>query len=253
MSLIVNGSTGSIIGTLPAGMVMYFANATAPQGWFQCDGSAKSRTNYAELFSAIGTVYGAGDGATTFNLPDFRGQFLRAWSSATSTVAAFTGTINNVATPTPAAGVILTVTTPPTGTLRIGQVLSGTGVTAGTVIINQLTGTTGGIGTYTVSGVAQLVASTTITASVPDAGRVIGSPQNDAIRNLTGSFQGATNGSGRFINGSGIFSLSGSANADYGTQQTTAATTVNLSAANQVPTATENRPVNTALMVCIKY
>lgn len=253
MSLIVNGSTGSIIGTLPAGMVMYFANSTAPQGWFQCDGAAKSRTNYVDLFNAIGTTYGTGDGSTTFNLPDFRGQFLRAWPSATPTVATFTGTINNVATPTPAAGNILTVSTAPTGTLRIGQVLSGTGITAGTTIINQLTGTTGGIGTYTVAGTAQLVSSTTITASVPDAGRAIGSPQNDAIRNLTGSFQGATNGSGRFINGSGVFNLTGSANADYGTQQTTASTTVNFSASSLVPTATENRPVNSALLVCIKY
>lgn len=252
MSLIVNGSTGSIIGTLPAGMVMYFANSTAPQGWFQCDGSAKSRTNYVDLFNAIGTTYGTGDGATTFNIPDFRGQFLRGWASATPTVAVFTGTINNVATPTPAAGTILTVITPPTGTLRIGQVLSGTGITAGTIIINQLTGTTGGVGTYTVSGVAQLVASTTITASVPDSGRAIGSPQTDAIRNITGSFQGTTNGT-RFSNVSGAFAGTGSANADVGSFSTSGNTTVTLNASTQVPTATENRPVNSALLVCIKY
>lgn len=51
------------------GMVMAFAGTTAPTGWLKCDGSAISRTTYADLFAAIGTKYGAGDGSTTFNLP----------------------------------------------------------------------------------------------------------------------------------------------------------------------------------------
>ena len=252
MSLLINGSTGSIFGTLPAGMVMYFANSTAPQGWFVCDGSLKSRTNYIDLFNAVGTTYGAGDGSTTFNLPDFRGQFLRSWAGDTATVSVFTGTINNVATPTPAAGRVLTVSTQPTGTLRIGQVLSGTGIAAGTVITAQLTGTAGGIGTYSVAGAAQLVASTTITASVPDAGRAIGSSQYDAIRNLTGDFSGTTNGT-RFSNPTGIFTTTGVASADTGSRSTDGAVQINLNASAQVPTATENRPVNSALLVCIKY
>lgn len=60
------------------GMVSYFANTTPPAGWLKCNGAAVSRTTYATLFAAIGTTYGAGDGATTFNLPDLRGTFLRA-------------------------------------------------------------------------------------------------------------------------------------------------------------------------------
>ncbi|MFQ6744812.1 MAG: phage tail protein [Alphaproteobacteria bacterium] len=51
------------------GMVMAFAGTTAPTGWLKCDGSAISRTTYADLFEAIGTKYGTGDGSTTFNLP----------------------------------------------------------------------------------------------------------------------------------------------------------------------------------------
>ena len=58
----------------PAGIVMPFAGSTAPQGYLLCDGSAVSRTDYADLFTAIGTVYGAGDGASTFNLPDLSGR-----------------------------------------------------------------------------------------------------------------------------------------------------------------------------------
>ena len=58
----------------PAGIVMPFAGSTAPQGYLLCDGSAVSRTDYADLFTAIGTVYGAGDGSTTFNVPDLSGR-----------------------------------------------------------------------------------------------------------------------------------------------------------------------------------
>jgi microcystin-dependent protein len=54
-----------------------YAGGTAPSGWIMCDGAAVSRTVYAGLFAAIGTAYGAGDGSTTFNLPDFRGRFAR--------------------------------------------------------------------------------------------------------------------------------------------------------------------------------
>lgn len=66
---------------VPAGMVMHFAGTVAPSGWLVCDGSAVARADYADLFSAIGTVYGAGDGSTTFNLPDLRGEFLRGLDS----------------------------------------------------------------------------------------------------------------------------------------------------------------------------
>jgi hypothetical protein len=61
----------------PAGAVMHFAQATAPNGWLVCNGQAVSRTTYAALFTAIGTTYGAGDGSTTFSLPDLRGEFIR--------------------------------------------------------------------------------------------------------------------------------------------------------------------------------
>lgn len=50
------------------------ARATAPIGWLACDGSAVSRTVYADLFAAIGTQYGAGDGTTTFNIPNLKGR-----------------------------------------------------------------------------------------------------------------------------------------------------------------------------------
>ena len=59
---------------LPPGTVRMHAAQAAPSGWLVCDGSPASRTTYAALFSAIGTLWGGGDGVTTFNLPDFRGR-----------------------------------------------------------------------------------------------------------------------------------------------------------------------------------
>lgn len=58
-------------------MVMPFPMETPPDGWLICNGQAISRTTYAALFAIIGESYGAGNGSTTFNLPDYRGVFLR--------------------------------------------------------------------------------------------------------------------------------------------------------------------------------
>jgi microcystin-dependent protein len=58
----------------PVGVVLPYAGAAAPDGWLLCDGRAVSRVQFADLFGALGTVFGAGDGATTFNVPDMRGR-----------------------------------------------------------------------------------------------------------------------------------------------------------------------------------
>ena len=60
----------------------YFATATAPTGWLKANGAAISRTVYADLYAKIGTIYGAGDGSSTFNLPDMRGVFPRGWDDS---------------------------------------------------------------------------------------------------------------------------------------------------------------------------
>ena len=59
---------------IPPGVMWEFAGAVAPTGWLLCDGSAVSRTTYANLYAAIGTTYGVGDGTATFNLPDARSR-----------------------------------------------------------------------------------------------------------------------------------------------------------------------------------
>jgi microcystin-dependent protein len=71
---------------VPAGTIIAYGGpvggqSAPPAGWLLCDGSAVSRGDNARLFAAIGTVWGSGDGATTFNLPDLRGRFLRGVDS----------------------------------------------------------------------------------------------------------------------------------------------------------------------------
>jgi microcystin-dependent protein len=66
----------------PPGAVFYMAMATAPSGYLECNGQAVSRTTYSNLFAAIGTIYGAGNGSTTFNLPDLRGEFIRGYDDS---------------------------------------------------------------------------------------------------------------------------------------------------------------------------
>ena len=72
---------------MPAGAVQMFANETVPTGWLECNGAAVSRSTYATLFAAIGTLYGVGDGSSTFNVLDMRGQFPRGWSHGSTTDA----------------------------------------------------------------------------------------------------------------------------------------------------------------------
>ena len=64
------------------GTLIYHSANTAPTGYIKANGAAISRTTYADLFTAIGTTYGAGDGSTTFNVPDLRGEFMRGWDDS---------------------------------------------------------------------------------------------------------------------------------------------------------------------------
>ena len=68
-----------IVAGVPSGSVFCMAVATVPSGYLECNGAAVSRTTYAALFAIIGTTYGTGNGSSTFNLPDLRGEFVRGY------------------------------------------------------------------------------------------------------------------------------------------------------------------------------
>jgi microcystin-dependent protein len=74
-SLLGDGSWGTLGATgIPVGALLPFPVATPPAGWLVCDGAAVSRTTYPVLFALIGVAFGAGDGSTTFALPDIQGR-----------------------------------------------------------------------------------------------------------------------------------------------------------------------------------
>ena len=85
MAISINNKTGTISGVasvtgtgsinqFPTGVIQMYSGTAAPTGWLLCDGTAYSRTTYANLFAVCSTTYGIGDGSTTFNVPDFRSR-----------------------------------------------------------------------------------------------------------------------------------------------------------------------------------
>jgi hypothetical protein len=71
-----------IASAAPVGAILLWLTSTAPTGWLHCNGQAVSRTTYDDLFALWGTTFGVGDGSTTFNVPDVRGEFPRFWDAS---------------------------------------------------------------------------------------------------------------------------------------------------------------------------
>lgn len=119
-------------GRIPSGVGAEFWGSSLPSGWLWADGSAVSRTVYADLFAAIGTTYGAGDGSTTFNLPDKRDRTSVAKGNMGGTDAArMTVTLTGTRAST-SSGVITGLSS--TAGLSVGMNATGTGIGAGAVI-----------------------------------------------------------------------------------------------------------------------
>lgn len=150
----------------PPGALMAYAASTAPTGWLLCDGSAVSRTTYAALFAAISTTWGAGNGTTTFNVPDLRGQFLRGYDSRTTDLSVDTTRISGITT----SGSTSVTGIADTTYLYAGMPISGTGISAGTTIAskstNSITLSANATGTSsTIGSGATTNTSTTVTVS----------------------------------------------------------------------------------------
>jgi microcystin-dependent protein len=169
--------TGSLPEGVPAGSVIYVAKSLPPSGYIKANGAVVSRTTYANLFAAIGTTFGAGDGSTTFGLPDLRGEFMRGLDD-------------------------------------------GRGV---------------------------------------DPSRGLGTSQGDAIRNLTGFFNMANDGGSHYNQSKdwqGVFKAPATTtlfDSTTNNRYTTGPFGVQFDASLQVPTSSENRPRNVAMLACIKF
>lgn len=196
----------------PTGALMPFAMSTAPTGWLVCDGSAVSRVTYANLYAAIGSTWGAGDGSTTFNIPDLRGQFLRGFdsrspaSSGSDTTSIFGFLTSGSSTVTGIAS---------TTYLYVGMPITGTGIPALTTIATIGSGTitlsanassssptysggsvTSGSATVTVTSTTGLTAGTNISGTGIPAGAYVSSVTNSTTfvmsANATSTASGIT-------------------------------------------------------------
>lgn len=128
---------GGVSLTMITGAVIPFAMTTAPSGWLECDGSAVSRTTYSTLFAAIGTTFGTGDGSTTFNLPDLRGEFVRGYDHSRGVDAARAfGSTQAVGGTVPITGYGTSGTSP--GTVTSGQLVVGSGNPELTEVLESL-------------------------------------------------------------------------------------------------------------------
>lgn len=243
-----------LLSVVPAGTVIAFASSTAPTGYLKANGALISRTTYASLFAAIGTTFGAGDGSTTFALPDLRGYFPRGWADGRGIDVVSIASWSY-------SGTTITINTTGNHGVTVGQTVTLSGLVSTTNAPNGDT-TVVTVATAT-SFTFTATATPTGTATVSNAkvSRAFGSNQADAYLNHshTGSTdsQGAhshtvgnNNNSGtggvgvsEFANGSINTSTSSSSGAHTHTVTVNASTTG----------ATETRPKNIALLYCIKY
>jgi microcystin-dependent protein len=174
---------------LPSGSIMAFPKATAPTSWLLCDGTAVSRATYADLFSAIGTTFGIGDGSTTFNVPNFRGRFLRMVDGATgidpdaaSRTAMVSGTFSVGSGETSSGSPTITVAS--TTELSIGMTVSGTNIPASSVvrtIDSATTFTLGNLGDTANVNATGTTSGLTFTFSKSPTGNYPGSVQTDQV------------------------------------------------------------------------
>lgn len=107
---------GSTALALPSGIINPFAGTTAPDGWLLCYGQAISRTVYSDLFIALSTTYGSGDGSTTFNVPDLRGRVVAGLDNMGGTDAGRLSTANTLGTATGTETITLTSAETPSHT-----------------------------------------------------------------------------------------------------------------------------------------
>ena len=85
------GDGVNISGLLPPGVIVPYGVSAAPTGFLLCNGTAVSRSTYAALFAVVSSLYGAGNGSSTFNVPDLRGRFIAGWDAGTSVLTSVAG------------------------------------------------------------------------------------------------------------------------------------------------------------------
>jgi microcystin-dependent protein len=271
-------------GRIPGEITMWSAPASIPTGWLECDGEDVDRALYPDLFAVIGTTYGRGDGTTTFNLPDFRGRFIRGADSmgiaapskaagidvdmATRT-AVVAGTWNATVSIISGSSTVTVPTFANWENMAIGMAISGTGIPANSFIGDK--DDLGG-GVYTISlangsgtSVNATATNAALNATIGNSAAAfgLGSVQDDQLGTHThgrGSYHAKILVSGTEGSVLGAFE-DGSLSATRETTSTSVATVsknldfvtpvAGTSAAQNTPT-TETRPLNVSVIFIIK-
>lgn len=191
----LQAATKSYVDTvMPPGSLLAYASSTTPSGWLLCDGSAVSRTTYADLYAVIGTTWGVGDSSTTFNVPDLRGQFLRGYDSRATSTSKDTTTLSGITTNTSTTISGIADTT----YLYVGMPISGTGIPSNATIATKstnsitisaaATASSSTVGTgATTNGSATVTMSSTSGLSINQAISGTGIPANAYITNIYNS------------------------------------------------------------------
>jgi microcystin-dependent protein len=159
-------------GFVPAGALMAYAGTTEPAGWLFCYGQAISRTTYARLFAAISTTHGAGDGSTTFNVPDIRGRVIAGQDdmggSSADRLTGVSGSVNGDTMGAAGGAETVTLTTAhlPASALSVSA--------SGSVSLSQSI-STGGSGGFSnaadgANGDTNLTATTSVTGTTSNMG-----------------------------------------------------------------------------------
>jgi microcystin-dependent protein len=229
----INISGTAAIQVLPGSVIMWASN-TAPSSYLECNGAAISRTTYATLFAAIGTVFGAGDGSTTFNIPDLRAQFVRGWDHGQNIdQTAISGTTTNGSNSITGLSA--------TGFMFVGMGVTGSGVPSGSTVASIVSSSA-----ITIS--ANATASSTVTLTF--SGRAFGSKESGSNLSHThtdsGHAHGISPGAASYNNAAG-----GGGSGNVQTQSNITGTQIG-NANIQSSGGPENRPVNVALMYIIK-
>lgn len=81
MEAALTAATTALSSAMPVGEISMYAGSSVPTGYLECDGAAVNRTTYASLYAIVGTLFGVGDGSTTFNLPDMKGRVAVGYKS----------------------------------------------------------------------------------------------------------------------------------------------------------------------------
>ena len=255
---------------IPAGAVMAFAMSVCPNGWLAADGSAVSRATEATLFANIRTAFGAGDGSTTFNLPLLQGVFIRgatltaantrdADSANRGEVVPGTFNVSNAETTNGSP----TITVSDTSGLAPGQTVTGTNIPGGSYVRSIDSATTFRIGNQSNSAYVNATGSgtgITLTVAKSASGNYLGSFQGHAFQTHTHTqnshfhTQQVTTGAGASIASPYSASYTASAQASAIVTQSATATNNNAAASGTFsqPSTAETRPVNLALLYCIK-